>query len=282
MDYTTWLASARQNRSYEPAALDALSSYLSYEISPHDAAERIVAAETRLPPLCGCLIWGGLLFLGENDPEVHEQLVDLIKAITSLPNQPRNSLGASWRDTHDSIWSETVDSENVKKIDANHPHTLVERWPAYHALTARLMSASLLDAHYIALTQIVGAIETHLASPPTPYQTMNLAAAAQYFVLCPVEVYLNPLRTGRQDDPGYGWKWGEDTELWKGKTGWSAERWAFWKKRWAKVRAMEAWCEVGSLGDEVRELARRAEVGMDKVERAVAKKGETKVQGEGI
>ena len=101
MDYTTWLASARQNRSYEPAALGALSSYLSYEISPHDAAERIVAAEARLSPLQGGLIWGGLLYLGENDPEVHEQLVDLIKAITSLPNQPRNSLGTAWRDTHD-------------------------------------------------------------------------------------------------------------------------------------------------------------------------------------
>ena len=101
MDYTTWLASARQNRSYEPAALDALSSYLSYEISPHDAAERIVAAEARLPPLQGCLIWGGLLSFGANDPEVHKQLVDLIKAITSLPNQPQYSLGTAWRDTHD-------------------------------------------------------------------------------------------------------------------------------------------------------------------------------------
>ncbi|KAL1699731.1 hypothetical protein EV121DRAFT_283890 [Schizophyllum commune] len=263
MDYTTWLASARQNRSYEPAALDALSFYLSYEISPHDAAERIVAAETRLPPLHGGLIWGGLLSLGENDPEVHEKLI-------------------AWRDTHDSIWSETVDFKNVKKIDPNHPHTLIKRWPAYHALTARLMSASLLDAHYIALTQIVGALETHLTSPPTPYQIMNLAAAAQYFVLCPMDIYLNPLRSGRQDDPGYGWEWGENTELWKGKTGWSAERWAFWKKRWAEVRVIKPLCIVGPLGDEVRELARRAEVGMDKVERAVAKKGETKVRREGI
>ncbi|KAL1731494.1 hypothetical protein EV714DRAFT_283419 [Schizophyllum commune] len=227
MDYTAWLANARQNRSYEPAALDALSSYLSYENSTQDAAERIVAAEARLPPLQGGLIWGGLLFLGENDPEVHEQLVDLIKAIMSLPNTAGKSWhSTAWRDTHDSIWSETVDFKNVKKIDPN------------HALTARLMSASLLDAHYIALTQI--------------------------------------------DDPGYGWKWGEDTELWKGKTGWSAERWAFWKKRWAKVRTMEALCKVGPLGDEVRELARRAEVGMDKVERAIAKKGETKVRREGI
>ena len=101
MDYTTWLACARQSRSYEPAALDALSSYLSHEISTQDAAERIVSAEARLPPLQGGLIWGGLLSLGENDPEVHEQLVDLIKAIMSLPNQPQYSLGTTWRDTHD-------------------------------------------------------------------------------------------------------------------------------------------------------------------------------------
>ena len=99
----------------------------------------------------------------------------------------------------------------MEKIDSNHPDTLIKRWPAYHELTARLMSASLHDAHYIALTQIVGALETHLTSPPTPYQTMNLAAAAEYFLLCPMDIYLNPLRTRLPDDPGYDWKWGEGT-----------------------------------------------------------------------
>ncbi|KAI5887728.1 uncharacterized protein SCHCODRAFT_02638836 [Schizophyllum commune H4-8] len=282
MKYSAWLADARQIHSYEPVALDALSSYLNYEVSSHDAAKSIVAAEARVPPLQGGLIWGGLLSLAANDPEVHEQLVDLIKAIMSLPNKPQYPLGTAWRDTHDSIWSETIDFKNVRKIDRHNPDPLIKRWPAYHALTARLMAASLLDAHYIALTQIVHALETHLAYPPTPYQAMNIAAAAQYFILCPVEVYLNPLRTKHQDDPGYGWKWGEDMELWKGKLGWSAERWAFWKRRWAEVREMEALSELAGLGDDVRELARRAEVGMDKVERAVAKKGETKVRREGV
>lgn len=63
--------------------------------------------------------------------------------------------------------------------------------------------------------------------------------------------------------------WGEigtqswrDSILWKGKGGFSKERWDFWKER------MEMFSKREQLSDDTREIARRAVVAMGKAERA--------------
>jgi hypothetical protein len=56
--------------------------------------------------------------------------------------------------------------------------------------------------------------------------------------------------------------WYRESVLWKGKTGFSRERWSLWEKR------MEMFSVSEELSGETREFARRAVVAMGKAERA--------------
>jgi hypothetical protein len=61
--------------------------------------------------------------------------------------------------------------------------------------------------------------------------------------------------------------WGQiESELWKGKPGFSKERWTFWKERMERMSVRE------QSSDETREIARSSVVAMGKAERALARK----------
>lgn len=110
---------------------------------------------------------------------------------------------------------------------------------------------------------IIQALETKLGKTAGSIQARhraNIVTAAQYFIYASKVLFEYPL-----NEPTYiGYE--DDSELWEGRKGYSAERWTFWRERW------EALTQNENLCDEAREAARRAEVSMGKAERQKEKK----------
>ena len=112
-----------------------------------------------------------------------------------------------------------------------------------------------------AILVIVEALEKKetSSSESTWLLEMHVPAAAQWFVHASKVI----LKDGK--DVYKNWFLGSQSNVsqtWKGKEGFSKERWEFWKRRLGKVEGMEVYSE------ETKEWARKADVAMGKAERA--------------
>jgi hypothetical protein len=103
---------------------------------------------------------------------------------------------------------------------------------------------------------IVDALENKTASSSesTWFLQTNVPAAAQWFIYAGKLILKNAKKLDKQ--------WFSGVQAWRGKEGFSEERWEFWEARLDRIGDME------NLSEETKEWARRAGVAMGKAEKA--------------
>jgi hypothetical protein len=154
------------------------------------------------------------------------------------------------------LWSDTLEfpPQSTGNQRSSPSVNLSQKWANHNAFTAACMSARVMgmEKSYWDLGLITGALENK--SKTVPQLEMDVAAAAQWFLHAGSEIW--------RTKADYGAVYGQDSELWKGKPGFSKERWNIWKERLATLEKDER------LSDDTREAARKAVVAMGKTERA--------------
>jgi hypothetical protein len=129
-------------------------------------------------------------------------------------------------------------------------------WVNFHAFTAKLASTGIFGVDFAivsGLDAIVTALEKK--APKISDMETTIPAASPWLIYSAVTI----LRDGSK----MATSWGAESELWHGREGFSRQRWDFWKDRLEQISS-----SVEGLGDETKQLARKAIVAMGKAERA--------------
>ncbi|PGH03221.1 hypothetical protein AJ79_07416 [Helicocarpus griseus UAMH5409] len=243
--YAAWLASDNRSTKFDCNSVHILGQYIDGSLTPHDAADQLTQSSNPYS------VYVAILHLAkeEDTTDAHYMFVELVKTIFALGMaawRDENEFGNIWRDTHDSLWSDFADIKAIHNEAAR-------QWINYHTFSAICLASGMKLGLLVVFDVILEALEKKLAKNTTIEAThhANILAAAQYFI----HVSKLLLECPPNKAPDY------DTELWKGRKCYSAERWAFWKERWEVLRQNQ------NLPDEITEAARRAEVSMGKAER---------------
>lgn len=131
-----------------------------------------------------------------------------------------------------------------------------QKWINFNAFSAAFEAANIFPLSVIekGVYVIIDALEKKSATDKQ--LGVRIPAASQWLIHTSRIMLVNAKSFGTT-------LWGEsESELWKGKTGFSKERWDFWKERMEKMSTKE------QLSDEAREFVRRSVVAMGKAERA--------------
>jgi len=142
--------------------------------------------------------------------------------------------------------------------------SIAQRWTNFHAFTATGAQAGVTKFDGTGLPVIIDALEHNTkiwerSSETIRQLEINVPAASQWFL----HGSRHLLQLCRNEEKSY---FREESELWKGKPGFSKERWEFWKERLAKLVTVE------ELSEGTRDLARSSGVAMGKAERSIVKK----------
>lgn len=139
------------------------------------------------------------------------------------------------------------------------PNQIHERacWRNLHAFCARLTRDGTCHFVRYALWALRPALEDEPDSRAKAYQTQG--PALDYYIPIAADwiSQTGSVLFGCEEDSSSGDQGGR---LWKGKPGFSVERWAFWKKRFGEVAVFE------QCGEETRKVARETAVLMGKIE----------------
>jgi hypothetical protein len=128
------------------------------------------------------------------------------------------------------------------------------RWQNFHAFAAASEAAGLHALGlYFGLLRIVYALER--TSNTIVELEIHVPAAAEWLIHTS-RLILNSTNSDVGD------LWGKDSEDWKGPDGISKDRWVFWKMRLEHLRLRD------DLRHETRDIARKAQVAMEKAERS--------------
>jgi Protein of unknown function (DUF3632) len=150
-----------------------------------------------------------------------------------------------------------------------------QKWINFEAFSAMAVNAGLVkpDPWYLGWGGycIMDALER---KTKTAKRKWDKVLTLEYRVVAACHWLINAgrliLRDGEKMSPSV---FGYDSELWDKNQGFSKERWQFWKERLIILGDIE------KLGDETKELLRRAGVAMEKAERAVEKEKEKGKKG---
>lgn len=284
MDYKEWIAAENEKDAFERPELEALEAYLNESSSLSEAVQRITARSNTWATSQPARVSWMLLHLARNCPDVHERIIDVIKAIFMTPHPKDNDeidweqesgcFSLAWREMHDSESSsysccvtQEINRFAVTTLAFDETQNAVSDEAArhlinFHAFTAACIAEgiSLLSLGW-GFFAVVQGIEKNLQVPIDRAQNVRVIAAAQYFIHAAWFILNFP------PDRETHVVWERDSELWNGKKGYSLDRWAWWKQRWEELRQNQA------LSDGAREAARQSEVAMSKAERRKDKKG---------
>ncbi|CZR55821.1 uncharacterized protein PAC_05709 [Phialocephala subalpina] len=270
-EYSDWFDAIRNEGYYVNGGRPVFEAYLSGTVTPEEAATQMTLRDPsrKLPAHTKIgRVWNLLLFCAEDCPSGYGTIIDLLRAISVLPkttergavdwtdNDARTAWGWLWRDSHDSLWSDTISKSRADRGLATIP--LSQKWSNFQAFSAACVTAKIMGMDnevFFALILIVNVLEKERTVAELE---MNAPAVAQWLLLAGKSIFNQKAEKCENADCA----WDRESELWKGKRGYSRERWIFWKERWVVLAGMDGLCE------EMRETCRKVVVAMGKVERA--------------
>ncbi|RAH73927.1 DUF3632 domain-containing protein [Aspergillus aculeatinus CBS 121060] len=263
-----------------------LQAYLADNNLSSPEAATTIAATTLSPPASGeslednlAHLWRQILDLAAQTPAHQAKLVDLLTALSHLPDAPAPRAADQAEDAqgpltvHDMrVWQDLPmlgweirhrwnDSVPENKGTEGERAAAIARIVNVNRFVARLVATREpgFRAHaWFALVTLRRALETPWGqmAPEDPLAAWVPAAAAWVEVLG-AEIY------GWEEEyaagPGVGAR-GRGGPLWKGKHGFCRERWGLWRERFGEVAGMEGEDEG------VRSVAREAERRMKGIE----------------
>ncbi|KAH8680438.1 hypothetical protein BGZ61DRAFT_481128 [Ilyonectria robusta] len=181
------------------------------------------------------------------------KFVSLIKALRDLPNTTALKDGRRlWQDLPDLALFLT---ERWHQADILSHNTLPEtdrRWKNLNGLVAYLTNERLYGGLYRALESIGMGIENSGGKEAQRIVECFAPAAAVWFNLSSPQIYHACKENALDDSRSRG-------KLWKGKPGYSLERWGFWRSRLVQLRNSPL------TSDELRGDYLAAEASMDRV-----------------
>ena len=261
-----------------------------------EAAEQITAQASdrrRQPPNNRVgKIWNLLLACAEEVPNAQPQILNLFNAIFSLPKpegkngwdvdwsneKQREGLGWTLEGLHSCMFLAFPGSEigkmvgltmmmkalksNIQEKSSSSASgvSLKDRWANFHAFTARAESVGIMYSNITwAIPLIVSTLEKKVATKDTKSKQVvsletNVPAATNWLIFASEELLMGA------DKIEKGCFEGSEFGEWKG-TGFSRERWSFWKQRLEELATSEL------LSEEAKEAVRKAAVSMAKAER---------------
>ncbi|KAF5984454.1 P-loop containing protein [Fusarium bulbicola] len=193
-----------------------------------------------------------------------QKFISLIKALRDLPSTTILEDGRRlWHDLPDlslfftERWNREY-SKLTKQIEAGLlnqviiPPETIRRWINMNGLAAYLTIENLYGGLYRALESIKLGLENGSRREAQNIIDCFAPAAATWFILSSQHIYHMCRENALQDSSSRG-------HLWKGRSGFSLERWTFWRSRFIELRN-------NSLAtDELREVFLEAETAMETV-----------------
>ncbi len=158
--------------------------------------------------------------------------------------------------TNPALWSNTISKYRADRSLATVP--LSQKWANYQSFSAACVNKKVMDMDnevFFALILIIDVLEKE---PTIPKLEMNIPAAAQWFLLAGKTILNQKIEKKEEVNCA----WDKESQVWKGKRGYSRERWVFWRERWDVLGGIDG------LSEETRDVCRKVTVAMGKVERA--------------
>ncbi|KAE9970756.1 hypothetical protein BLS_004762 [Venturia inaequalis] len=240
-----WCREIQSEQWTDDREVDILGAYLDGTLTATEAAEGLTnyvdkrkTAATKVGR-----IWTLLQVCAVECADLHEQLIDLIKAMTACVPSKRTggvdwtkqetSFKETWRESYDSLSTSLQDKIEYQRA-SNVP--IAQRWTNYHAFSAQLATYAFFGNDFDVVSGLLVIVAALEKESPTK-------------IIC---------RDGQSMGAGCDLR----SEKWVGKAGFSQKRWKFWKDRLEELQKSDA------IGEKVRQLLRTATVAMGKAERA--------------
>jgi Protein of unknown function (DUF3632) len=279
-----------------PSPSSILTRLFSNVISPTAAASALASSALESQNVGDAVwyIWEAIFAAAATKPEHHALLIDMLQAMSAMPDvepnatststsdtqaQPKSHwfsllrFGALWRDKHDILESWRDGSLNGEKERlANDSAALPAgvQYVNFNAFSAKLVAlrfeqVSRIWAFYACRDALERGVWEEQGEPalfrapllsPAEGYAIDVSAAAQW-VLCAGAVLVEVNNSDIEEHWARGLA--QRTELWKGEPGYSRRRWGLWSQRFRWVEEQEEW------GEEVKVLAGKAAAEIDRL-----------------
>lgn len=288
-DIQAWCREAKSENWTDDREVDALEAFLDGSLTATEAAQELTEYTDRRKASNNQVgrIWTLLQLCAVECADLHEPLVDLIKAIVACAPSKRTggvdwtkqetSFRELWRDTEDCEFDLGTHSSNPSLVNrlystlimlALHGSlqdkteyqraskiSITQRWTNFHAFSALLCSSAIFGTDFGLVNGLVVIVAALEGKSPTSWEReRDLPAALQWLVRASKHI--------NRDARSMGSEWDSGSERWNDQAGFSLERWKFWKERVQEIQKEDA------IDEEVKQLLRTAGVAMGKAERA--------------
>lgn len=254
-DYNAYLA--RIKADFPGAEISSLGAYLTQSISAQECATEITKYTDRRLPANSKIsgVFGSILRTGKDIPESHDDLVELVKKIRSIPSS-KDTGNIDWtsetqafeetvRGVRDALWSDTLAASQANGKVTGQTETS-RQWTNLNAFLAKLYSHDLCDDLFNGLKLIVNTLEKETRS--IPQLEMNLGAAAAWLQHAGKEIKNNASKIPSELD------WANGSELSKGSQV-DQHRLALWRERLEKLGGTEGLSEETAAACETASYA---------------------------
>lgn len=222
-------------------------------------------------------LWYSILHTAKRTPwknaAAQNRLLDLVRALKArpdppLPTQMTKPLEKDWIWSSGDIWSNLVMNgpatrecwNDSLRGDKAHSPAEIHAWTNINAFVAAITKEGLADFWLYAIWAMRDALEDEYKGKLAKFTLdAEMPAAAVWIMVLAEKLWEREEvweSSETKGDPAGGGK------LWKGKSGFCKERWAFWKGRFQLLSQRKA------LRDETREMATEAFEKMESIEKA--------------
>ncbi|KAG4259055.1 hypothetical protein FPRO03_13277 [Fusarium proliferatum] len=183
-----------------------------------------------------------------------QKFISLIEALRDLPSTAILKDGRRlWQDLPDlSLFFTERWNQGGITNQATIPPETIQHWINLNGLAAHLTIGNLYGGWYRALESIKLGLENGGKREAQNIIECFAQAAATWFVLLPAQIHDMCRENALQDSSSRG-------QLWKGRSGFNLERWAFWRSRFIELR------NHSLATDELKKVFSEAEAAMERV-----------------